>query len=138
MKKRFLIDSDNWMYQGIPTKIIMGYLVQDMNKKIIIKTSSNGCSLLINSYEYSIPKKDAHEMLKICENNLIKKIQYKYKFEGRTWYINIYKDENEGLIVGEVEYDDNFFKKPIWCLDEITDKSYYTDEQLSVRPFTEW
>lgn len=137
-KRRFLVDTNIWAYQGVPVKIILGYLSQDNKKDIIVKTSSEGCSLLINSYEYKIPKNDAHNMLELCNNNLIKKIRYKYKFEGRIWYINEFKGDNEGLFIAEVEYDDTYFEKPIWALEEITYQSHYSDDNLSIRSYSEW
>lgn len=136
--RKFLVDTNIWAHQGIPVKIILGYLAQDNKKDIIVKTSSAGCSLLINSYEYKIPKKDAHEMLELCENNLIKKIRYKYKFEGRTWYIDEFKGDNEGLFIAQFEDDNKYFEKPNWVLDEITYHSFYSDENLSLRPYSEW
>lgn len=137
-KRKFLIDTDKWAYQGVPVKIILGYLSKDDKKNIIIRTSSIGCFLTINSYEYKIPKKEAHDMLELCNDNLIKKIKYKYKFEGRLWEIDVFKDANEGLIVAKFDYDDTYFEKPDWVLDEITYQSHYSDNNLAEHPYSEW
>ncbi|NLD47310.1 MAG: CYTH domain-containing protein [Clostridiaceae bacterium] len=92
-------------------------------------------------YEYKIPVVDAAEMLdSICEKPIIEKIRYKIEHKGNTWEVDKFLGENEGLIVAEIELENEAaaFIKPEWLGEEVTYDPRYLNSNLIRTPFKCW
>lgn len=106
---------------------------------VTIKSRAEGISRL--EFEYEIPLNDAEEMLNLlCEKPIIEKHRYKYEYMGFVWEIDEFHGENEGLIVAEIELDNenSVFSKPEWVGEEVTGVIKYNNSYLVEHPFAEW
>jgi len=106
---------------------------------ITIKGADRGISRL--EYEYSIPVKDANEMLnKLCKKPIIEKYRYEFEYEGHTWVVDEFKGENEGLIVAEIELEseEEEFVKPDFIGSEVTQDYRYRNSNLVDNPYKKW
>jgi len=94
-----------------------------------------------DEYEYEIPLIDAQEMLEeFCMKPAIKKVRYLKKFKGFTWEIDVFQGQNSGLVVAEIELDDenSKFTRPKWLGKEITNDKRYSNSKLINNPYKNW
>lgn len=159
IERKFLVDVENLNFtkdliKCSITEIVQGYLSDDKQKVIRIrltKTFKNAAFITIKSivtgisrdeFEYEIPYDDGLELIKLC-NKLIEKTRYKYypvENLKSCWEIDVFKGNNEGLIVAEIELenDDDVFYKPDWILEEVTGEQEYYNSNLINNPYIMW
>ena len=92
-------------------------------------------------YEYSIPARDARELLdRLCERPLIEKTRFRVRFGGLVWEIDEFTGDNRGLIVAEVELDRPGRKVslPPWVGKEVTRDPRYLNSNLFKKPYVRW
>ena len=131
IEKKFLIADDSFKKLSHNSiEITQGYIFSSKNKVLRVRLTPNISKIAIKSgrdivreeYEYIIPNEDAKQMLTLCENYLICKTRYFVDFKGFTWEIDVFKNDNKGLIVAEIELEseDQDFEKPSWIGDEVS------------------
>ncbi len=105
---------------------------------ITIKGKTNKCSRL--EFEYEIPRKDAEELIPLCENIPVKKIRHIIHHDSHCWEIDVFLDENKGLLLAEIELnsEDEKFTIPSWIEKEVTNDVRYFNSYLSQHPYTTW
>lgn len=71
---------------------------------------------------------------------MIEKTRYRQKVGAHIWEIDVFHDENDGLVLAEVELrgDDEVFEHPDWALREVSDDPRYFNAALSQKPFKSW
>ena len=93
---------------------------------LTIKGKTKGISR--SEFEYSIPLQDAIEMQdEFCGDLFVEKTRYNIEYKGHIWELDIFKGKNEGLVVVEIELNDENekFKKPDWITEDVTmDRRY--------------
>ena len=79
-------------------------------------------------------------MLELCDSSVIDKTRYLVKAGNHTFEVDEFYGENEGLLIAEVELDDEdeMFEKPDWLGDEVTGNVRYYNSFLSIHPFNSW
>jgi CYTH domain-containing protein len=127
-----------------------GYIVNEMFKTVRVRATENQAFITIKGktdnpavkpeYEYQIPKSEAIELLDSFTENNIEKIRYKIEYQGKTWEIDLFYGDNEGLIVAEIELDsmEESYQIPEWIDREVTHESKYFNSNLSKNPFKNW
>ena len=106
---------------------------------LTLKGESIGPSRL--EYEYPIPVEDAQEILdKLCSKPLIEKHRYEVEFKNHLWEIDIFKGDNEGLVVAELELDEEHIsvELPDWVRQEVTGDPKYYNVNLLKHPYSCW
>ena len=151
IERKFLVDGDykSKSFKAYPIK--QGYLslsgvsVVRVRLKgeiayITVKSSVVSGTLKRNEWEYEIPKDDAEEMLKLCEEGLIDKTRYLVKVGKHVFEVDEFNGDNEGLLIAEVEleHEDEHFEKPEWLGEEVTDNVRYYNSFLSIHPYNKW
>jgi len=79
--------------------------------------------------EITIPlSKEEFEVLSLIEGKRFRKIRYYYPFGKLTAEIDVYKDDLEGLVIVDFEFEKvkekNAFKMPEFCLADITQEKF--------------
>ncbi|GAB4338912.1 MAG: CYTH domain-containing protein [Calditrichia bacterium] len=150
IERKFLVKGDDWKKKGKGTVYRQGYLstvkervvrVRTVNDKgfLTIKGINRGATRL--EFEYEIPVADAKEMLeKLCLRPLIEKTRYVVEYGGLKWEVDEFAGENEGLILAEVELEDEQQKVelPDWIGEEVTGDPRYFNSNLIKNPYTSW
>lgn len=151
IEKKFLVNKELWDAIEKPNAIfIKQAFVLQQDKKVArarikadkayltIKGKSKGISRL--EFEYEIPISDAEEMISELSGPSIEKDRYEIKFESHLWEVDVFFGENEGLIVAEIELtaEDEFFEKPGWVGEEVSDDPRYFNSNLENNPFSQW
>lgn len=151
IERKFLLMSDAWRDEVASScRYVQGYLSSSEKASIRIRTSGEKAYLNFKSatlgisrseYEYEIPLADAEEMLaSFSEGPLIEKVRYFVKRGNHTWEIDVFEGANEGLVVAEIELQDENepFEKPTWVGDEVSDDPRYYNVCLVTHPYCEW
>jgi adenylate cyclase len=77
---------------------------------------------------------------KLCQTSFIDKTRYLVKHEDHVWEVDIFRDENLGLVVAEIELEsqDETFTLPDWVTKEVTDDKRYFNSNLIEHPYSNW
>ena len=150
IEKRFLVKNEDWKSQVILSEnFTQAYLNSSVdewttrvrvidNKKayITLKSSLNG---LVNyEFEYSIPRKDAIELIKLSKYK-ITKIRYQLKINKNNWVLDVFEESNSCLKIAEIELNSESgeIQIPSWCGDEITGIKSLSNASLAKAPISE-
>jgi CYTH domain-containing protein len=150
IERKYLIASDDWRDLAAGVDYRQGYLSTVKERTVRVRTIGDKGYLTIKGistgasrteYEYEVPADDAHEMLdELCERPLIEKRRCKIPFAGLIWEIDEFFGENRGLIVAEVELEDEdqLIDLPSWIGEEVTGDPRYFNSSLVSNPFSTW
>ena len=150
IERKFLLKNDSWRGLASGTVYRQGYLSSDVERAVRIRMINDTAFLTIKGesrgatrleFEYEIPIDDASEMLtKLCQRPIIEKTRYKIEYAGMIWEIDEFAGDNEGLIVAEVELEDEnqAVEIPGWAGQEVTDDPRYLNANLIKHPYSEW
>ncbi len=150
IERKYLISDDSWRKGAEGILYRQGYLstepertvrVRRLGEKgvLTIKGKSHGATRL--EYEYEIPASEADELLEeLCFKPLIEKTRYRIQYGTHLWEVDEFSGANEGLIVAEVELEDEaaVFTLPVWVGKEVTTDFRYANSRLQEKPYSEW
>ena len=149
IERKFLVISDTYKENSKSSYIKQTYL--SVTEKMSIRVRIDGIqgSLAIKSkvsdrvnreYEYSIPIDEARSLMNLGDLPIIIKTRYLVEYEGWTWEVDEFHDNNDGLIVAEIELEaeNDIFKLPPWIGEEVTADYRYLNSNLAINPFSKW
>ena len=151
IERKFLLKNDNWRQQVIESRrISQGYLTQNSGSSSVrvrldgdqanINIKSRELAITRQEYEYSIPVDDAHTMLETLCDEALEKTRYIVEYQGHTWEIDEFFGKNAGLVVAEVELqqEDAEFAKAEWLGEEVSEDARYYNVNLISHPYSRW
>lgn len=112
--------------------------IADDKAFITIKGKTSGISRA--EFEYEIPMEDANAMMNLAIYPPIIKTRYYAEVGGKTWEVDIFEGENEGLIMAEIELnsENEEFILPQWAKVEVTGDKRYYNAYLAKKPYKKW
>jgi adenylate cyclase len=150
-ERKFLLRKDRWNALPKPEskKIKQGYITTDPEKTIRIRIKDEEAFLTIKGkterfsrteIECKIPVDKAEEMLSHFAATFIEKERFEILYGQRLWEIDVFHGANEGLIIAEIELENEsaVFEIPEWVDKEVTDEVRYYNSYLSLHPFNSW
>ncbi|MEO7215638.1 CYTH domain-containing protein [Mucilaginibacter sp.] len=151
IERKFLVDHAKWNALAKPAGKLFkqGYILSDDKRTVRIRVTDEAAYLTLkgsttgisrSEYEYTIPIADGNEILSGLTVSAIEKVRYEIDFAGNTWEVDIFSGDNDGLIVAEIELEqeDQAFERPDWVAREVTDDHRYSNASLSVNPHKNW
>ncbi len=151
IEKKFLLCNDDWRAEAdAGTAFRQGYLVGSDKASVRVRIEGDNANINIKSatlgitrqeFEYPIPLEDAQNLLEnLCEKPLIEKTRYHVRHTGHVWEIDVFEGENAGLVVAEIELDDEdeAFARPDWLGEEVSGDPRYYNVSLVKHPFCDW
>jgi adenylate cyclase len=150
IERKFLVRDDAWRRCAAGKDYRQGYLTVDPERTVRVRIAGEKGFLTIkgkteglarSEFEYPIPLAEAAFLLdQLCLRPLIEKIRYNVTFGGRTWEIDEFGGDNEGLILAEVELDscDQSVDLPPWVGEEVTGDRRYYNASLIQNPYKGW
>lgn len=150
IERKFLVKDERWRSGARGKLYRQGYLSTDPERAVRVRIIGERAYLTIKGiisdlsryeYEYEVPLDDAREMLdRLCQRPLIEKTRYLVEHAGMTWEIDEFAGENAGLVVAEIELDDEDqeIALPPWVGDEVSDDPRYLNANLVRRPYRTW
>ena len=152
IERKFLVTSNIFTKDAIRhNRIVQGYLSSSPERTVrvrikgnkgylTIKGASNESGLSRFEWEKEIDVEEVEKLLKICEKGVIDKTRYEVIVGSHVYEVDVFTNENEGLIIAEVELsnESEIFEKPIWLGEEVTGDIKYYNSYLSKNPFKNW
>lgn len=150
IERKFLVDqtklpilkNPHVIKQGyIPTKETATVRIRISNEKAFLTLKGKATGLTRSEFEYFVPLDDAEKMLQeLCSSPLIEKKRYLIPYKGHIWELDIFEGDNEGLIVAEIELDNEneVFERPQWITKEVSFDPRYRNANLTTFPYTMW
>ncbi len=150
IERKFLILNETWREGAQGVSYRQGYLCRDKERVVRLRAAGDKAFLTVKGltvgasraeYEYEIPLADCLVMLDtLAEKPLIEKTRYRIPYAGLIWEVDEFFGENSGLIVAEVELEqeDQTLAKPPWIGEEVTGDPRYYNSNLMVLPFSRW
>lgn len=150
IERKFLVDTRLWQPRDLPgTPMRQGYIADNGTTSVRVRVAGGGARLTVKSsvsaitrqeFEYDIPAADGEELLQICTGSIVAKTRYRVPFAGRTWEIDCFHGDNDGLVMAEIELDDDAatFPRPPWLGPEVSDDPRYYNAALARNPFRRW
>jgi CYTH domain-containing protein len=150
IERKFVVDTAAWKPQGAGTHFKQGYLNSQKERVVRVRIEGDRAKLTVkgpsvgvtrSEFEYAIPVEDAALLLdNLCEQPLIDKHRHKEVHGGKTWEIDVFHGENEGLVVAEIELtsEDEKFAAPAWAIREVSSDPRYFNSNLLKHPFCSW
>jgi len=114
--------------------------ITDDSAFMTVKGISNASGTTRFEWEKEILKKEAEELLILCEQPIIEKNRFIIKVENHLFEVDEFLGVNEGLIIAEIELDEEHekFTKPDWLGKEVTGDVKYYNSSLIKKPFKSW
>ncbi|MDB4582580.1 CYTH domain-containing protein [Draconibacterium sp.] len=149
IERKFLVDKIMWQPTGKGIQIKQAYLSVDYERVVRIRISGERSFLTIKGkatgltraeFEYEIPLLEAEQLMQICLYKPIVKTRYVEYKKNIVWEIDVFEDENEGLVLAEVELDNEKqkIKLPQWIQKEVSEDYRYYNSWLSQNPYSDW
>ena len=108
---------------------------------LTIKGIGNASGITRFEWEKQISRKEAIELLKICEPGAIDKIRFIIPIkDGLRFEVDEFLGQNKGLIIAEIELpsEDTPFDIPDWLGVEVTGVVKYYNSYLAQNPYNMW
>ncbi|MCE5331425.1 MAG: CYTH domain-containing protein [Bacteroidales bacterium] len=151
IERKFLVTGEYKQLANKSYRIAQGYLssapgrtvrirIKGEKGFITIKGNSNKSGLSRFEWEKEIDLSDARQLLLLCENGIIDKTRYEIVFSNKTFEVDEFHGDNEGLTIAELELtsENELFKKPEWLGEEITGNKRYYNSYLSKNAYKNW
>ena len=119
-------------YLSIDPEKTIRIRIADEEAFITIKGRSTCRSITRSEWEFPIPLPDANEIMSLCIPGRIIKTRYLVPSADHTFEVDVFHDNNEGLIIAEIELstEDEPFEKPDWLGNEVTGNPHYYNANL--------
>ena len=149
IERKFLVTSDAYKTGAKLVEITQAYLTIQDNLAIRVRIEVHHASIAIKSkiservnreYEYSIPLDEAQSLLNLSQHLTITKTRHLVDYKNHMWEVDEFHGDNEGLIVAEIELDDENekFEMPPWLGEEVTADYRYLNSNLAQTPHKIW
>ena len=149
IERRFLVKNEDWKSQIVLSEdFSQAYLNSSIdewatrvrvidNTKAYITLKSSLSRLINYEFEYSIPTKDAIELINLSKYK-ITKTRYQLKINKKDWVVDLFHGSNSPLKIAEIELNSESEKIqiPSWCGLEITGIKSLSNAFLARKPIS--
>ena len=145
IERKFLVVGSGW--ENAPSKNIkQGYLNNDPDRTVRVRIMDSEAFITIKGrakgitrteFEYSIPPKDALQLLEMCTDQIICKKRFIVNINDTIWEVDQFEGAHAGLVLAEVELTSEHqnIHKPQWLGKEVSEDHRFTNSYLSQNPF---
>jgi CYTH domain-containing protein len=145
IERKFLVRGDGWRSFVSRTRLLRQAYIASMddrsvrvrleNGHIATLTVKIGRTMTRDEFEYAIPTSDAEELLGTAIGLIIRKTRHVVPFKGFTWEVDVFEGAHAGLIIAEVEMDDESDRPelPDWVGEEVTGQYRYSNQALALQ-----
>ncbi len=150
IERQYLVASDAWRTEaGSGEHILQGYLSVEAERTVRVRLRAGRARLTVKGpnvgptrteFEYEVPVADAEEILDLCLRPVIRKTRHLVERDGVRWEIDVFEDDNAGLVLAEVELDDADARPelPEWIGEDVTGDARYYNANLVRSPYRTW
>lgn len=140
IERKFLVKGDGWRSEvSSSTAFLQAYIASGEDRSVRIRIKDHARATLTikigrnliarDEFEYEIPLADAQELADNAIGIVLEKTRHEVEHEGYTWEVDVYGGTYDGLIVAEVEIEneDASPELPDWVGKEITGDRRYSN-----------
>ncbi len=151
IERKFLVKGEFKHLATEKKNIAQGYLSSHPERTVRVRIANDKAFLTIKGkgdesgmkrfeFEKEISLVEAKQLLQICEPGVISKIRYLIKHNNHLIEVDVFEQENKGLVLAEIELNtiDEDVKIPDWLGKEVTGDKRYYNSYISKHPFTSW
>ena len=149
IERKFLVSGEFKSLATSHSRIVQGYIssarggtvrvrIRDDKGYLTIKGASNASGTSRYEWEKELPLAEAEELMKLCEPGIIDKTRYLVRSGKHVFEVDEFYGENEGLVVAEIEPEEESFVKPDFIGKEVTGDVRYYNSQLMKKPYKTW
>ncbi|MCC8170455.1 MAG: CYTH domain-containing protein [Parabacteroides sp.] len=152
IERKFRVTGNDFTAEAYSAqRIVQGYICSAHGRTVrvrirgekgylTIKGPSDEKGLSRYEFEQEIPLPDAEQLLALCEPGVIDKTRYLVRAGRHVFEVDVFRGENEGLVVAEVELgsEDEPFERPAWLGEEVSGDRRYYNSMLAKHPYTTW
>jgi len=149
IERKFLVRSGFVPKGEHQIQMVQAYLCADPERTVRVRIAGEKAFLTIKGkmtgisrpeFEYEIPVDDATELMKLAVYPPVAKIRHLIVYQGKKWEVDIFSGFNSGLILAEVELNDDneTVHLPEWIAEEVSDDLRYHNSQLAKNPYLNW
>lgn len=144
IERKFLVCSDEYRHLAVShSEIVQAYLMCDNERSLRVRTRGGQAFITFKAnsssgigrfeWEREIPLEDAQALIGQALPGIIEKTRHIVEYNGRTWEIDEFHGNNEGLTVAEIELEDEneTFDRPAWLGEEVTGDPAYLNCNLA-------
>lgn len=150
IERKFLVKDTSFKELALPSRIQQFYLLSNPNGVIRIRIKDHEAFITIKGattgitrkeFEYQIPLEDALQFKELFKpTSTIVKDRYKITYNGHVWEVDLFFEDNAGLLLAEIELTtaDEPFEKPPWVGEEVSANPAYSNSNLAKNPYKNW
>lgn len=151
IERKFLVTGNFEQDAFKSIRITQGYISLDPERIVRIRRTDDKAYLTIKSmagksgitrfeWEKEISPEDADMLLKLCVQGVIDKTRFFVDIENKTFEVDVFHGDNEGLIIAEIELNSESenFPKPAWLGEEVSFDERYYNSYLVKHPYKFW
>jgi CYTH domain-containing protein len=140
IERKFKVVGDSWRSQAMSSSSFrQAYIASGDDRSIRVRimdgeraklTIKIGRNLIArDEFEYDIPIDDAEQLAECAVGVVLEKTRYKVDHRSYTWEIDVYAGAYAGLVVAEVEMEDESAEPelPEWVGTEVTGDRRYSN-----------
>ncbi|MDP2360869.1 MAG: CYTH domain-containing protein [bacterium] len=156
IERRFLVADPAVVEGRRGTRLVQGYLCRGGERTVRLRLAVapdgrerawltvKGPSRLVDGalvrpeWEVELPPAEAREGLALCPPHLVEKTRHRLDHAGRSWELDVFHGENEGLAIAEIELGapGEEFDPPPWLGREISAEPGLGNAALAERPWS--
>ncbi len=150
IERKYLVTGNDYRTLTQPIRYRQGYLCLDTKRIVRVRIKPDRAILAVKSimsdetrleFEYEIDMTEANVILdELCEKPIIEKDRYKIEYHGFKWDVDEFMGENAGLVVAEVNLDNEDQQVPLpgWVGKDVSKEPKYLNCELIRNPYSKW
>lgn len=144
IERKFLVKGDGWRAEAASSSdFLQAYIATMDDRSLRVRLMDGERAALTlkigrgmmsrDEFEYAIPVADAREMIAAALGIVLEKTRYNVDHEGFTWEVDVYHGSYAGLVVAEVEMEDEAQEPalPAWIGQEVTGDRRYSNQVMA-------
>jgi adenylate cyclase len=150
IKRKFLVTDQDWGAVAPGVTIRQGYLPTGEDIVARVRSAGDRGFLTVKGpdrgtgrpeFEFSLTPAQARRILvDLCDKPIIEKTRHRVIHRDRTWEIDVFHSDNEGLVVAgtETSSKEEDIDLPSWVTEEVTGNPRYLNSSLVKSPYRNW
>ncbi|ATU93343.1 CYTH domain-containing protein [Phyllobacterium zundukense] len=145
IERKYLVANDRWRKHATTRSVFrQAYMMAAGDRTVRIRTiDATRATLTVkictgqltrDEFEYDLPYCEALELIRHRIGIVVEKTRYDVVYGGFVWEIDVYDGAHRGLVVAEIELQDESdeFPLPVWVGREITGQRLYSNQILAM------
>lgn len=148
IERKFLVDKSRLKLPRKFKSIEQGYIMRAEGRSLRVRKADGDFILTLKigkgarrvEIERPLSKAEGNALMMRALDPVIVKKRYAVKFGGHVWDVDVFKGENKGLVLAEVELEDEdeHFERPDWVTREVTGDRLFQNSTLASHPISMW